>query len=118
MERANLSIAAAEKRELIVFEKRTESADARGNDGDFSEQFSRFCKLRPVLGGETIRALQQLGTQTFNLTVAADSQTRTIATGWRARNAYSGAKFNIKAIVPLGIGGRDLEMTVTSGETA
>jgi SPP1 family predicted phage head-tail adaptor len=82
----------------VTFSKRAAGDDGHGNiTGDFVDQFTVSAELRPKLGGETVLAGRLEGRQLVNIIVLQSAATRAITTDWRARDAISGAIYNIRS---------------------
>lgn len=87
-------------RRRIAFQTRNVSPDGAGNveTTGWTPQFTRAAQVRPKLGGEEVTAARLQGTQPVTITVRSDSQTRTIATTWRANDQRNGIAYDIKSI--------------------
>lgn len=75
----------------VSFQKKTPQDDGGGATlGDWAQQFVRWAAIQPLRGGETVQAERLTGTQPVLIIVRADSETRTITTGWRAVETLPG----------------------------
>lgn len=83
-----------------VFDKRATAADAGDGlkPGDWIEQFTRWCGILYLRGGEEVISQRMAGVVPAVLTVYSDSETRRIDSSWRARVAN--VHFNIRAVPP------------------
>lgn len=93
---------AGKRRERIAFEKRAVAADdGYGNTfGGWEEQFVRWASMTPMRRGEAVIASRLSGVQPYILNILADSQSREIATDWRARNVNTDTVYNIRTVEP------------------
>src|SRR5688572_5318326 len=72
-------MSAGELRERIAFDRRALISDGYGNEqGDWEEQFIRWGRLRPRLGGEQVMAARLQGVQPYTIKVWFDNKTRQI----------------------------------------
>lgn len=99
----------------VAFDEPVTQSDGQGGTiNGWSERFQRRAHYLWLRGGETVQAARLEGRQPLVITVRSDSGTRQITTDWRARDARSGAIFNIRGIVPSD-NRAFLEITVESG---
>jgi head-tail adaptor len=92
---------AGQLRHRFGFEKRAATDDSYGNTvaGDFVEQFVVAAAFEARFGGEAVTAARLTGQQPVTLTVRQSTQTRLIATDWRAHDKRSGVYYAIRSIV-------------------
>lgn len=112
-------------RDRIAFDKREDlstnspAGDGHGNmEGDWEEQFERWGRLRPKLGGEQVMASRLQGVQPFTITVRFDNETRLIKSDWRARNVADDTIYAILSVMNPDEKKKYIELTVTAGEVA
>lgn len=90
---------AGDLRERIAFDRPRAASDGMGNAvGAWSEAFAVAAQRVPLRGGEEVMAARLESRQPFILRVRRSSQTLTITASWRARDARSGAVYNIRTI--------------------
>lgn len=87
--------------ERVAFDKRGSGSDGGGGVvTGWQEQFQRRAAYVHRNGGEAVMADRLQGKQTLVIRVRADSQTRTVSTDWRARDARLGTAYNIIDVTP------------------
>jgi SPP1 family predicted phage head-tail adaptor len=92
---------AGDLRERVAFDKRGTGSDGGGGVVTiWQEQFQRRAAYVHRNGGEAVMADRLQGKHTLVVRVRADSQTRTISTDWRARDARVGTLYNIIDVTP------------------
>lgn len=89
--------------ERVAFDRREQvnpdsPADLGNTESDFVEQFTRRAGFVYLRGTETVIAARLEGRQPIVVRVRKDSQTSTIATDWRMRDARDGKEFAVKSI--------------------
>lgn len=83
----------------VAFDRRAEVDDGMGNtQSEWVEQFQCRAAYRHLRGGESVMAGRLEGKHTQIITVRASSQTRTITSDWRVRDARSGGAFAIRDV--------------------
>lgn len=88
-------------RERVAFDKKGAGSDGGGGTTTtFVEQFQRRAAYVHRNGGEAVMADRLQGMHTLVIRVRADSQTRTIGTDWRARDARGGTVYAIRDVTP------------------
>ncbi len=88
-------------RERIIFEQRSSVSDGGGNFEDaWTPTDAVAARIRPLKGSEPVLAQRLSGVQPVVITVRSSAATREVTTAWRARDARSGATFNISAVTP------------------
>lgn len=88
-------------RERVAFDKRGSGSDGGGGVvTTWQEQFQRNAAYVHRTGGEAVMADRLQGKHTLVIRVRADSQTRTVSTDWRARDARAGTVYNILDVTP------------------
>ncbi len=104
--------------ERVTFERRDAIPDGYGNEisGPFQPIFTEPARLQPRTGSEPVIAARLTGVQPYTLTVRSSTRTREVTPAWRAKNARTGATYNIKAITNPDERGRYIEMLVVEGE--
>lgn len=81
----------------LAFDKPTENPDGFGGvEVGWTEQFIRRAQLIYHRGGEATEAARLKGTAIYKVKLRRDSQTATITTDWRARDARRGTEYNIR----------------------
>ena len=88
------------RRFRVAFDKRV-TVDDEGDGlkpGDWVEQFTRWCGILYLRGGEEVIAQRMAGVVPAVLNVRSDIQTRRIDNSWRARELRAGTHFNIRAV--------------------
>jgi SPP1 family predicted phage head-tail adaptor len=92
---------AGDLRERVAFDKRGTGSDGGGGVvTTWQEQFQRRAAYVHRNGGEAVMADRLQGKRSTLIRVRADSQTRTIDTAWRVRDARLGTIFNIIDVTP------------------
>ncbi len=111
--------AGGELQHRITFDKRVDVSDEYGNtQAGWEPQFTRWAKVKPKLGGETVVAVRLQSQNTVNITVRASSKTRLIREDWRARDQSEGIEYAIKSIIDPDDGGAWLELLCQTGAAA
>ncbi|WP_165358253.1 phage head closure protein [Mesorhizobium sp. Pch-S] len=88
-------------RERVAFDKRGTGSDGGGGvTTPWQETFSRRAAYVHRNTGEAVMADRLQSKRTLLIRVRADSQTRTITGGWRARDARTGQAYNILDATP------------------
>lgn len=93
-----------------------------GDDGhggvvtSWETRFSVAARLVPKLGGEDVVAQRMQGKQPYIVTVRSSSETRMVTTAWRARNARTGAIYNIKSSANTDERGAYLDLLAVEGD--
>ena len=88
------------KRNRILFDKRTVTADGYGNQvSGWDEQFEVWARRRNLVGGESVIASRLQGVQPVVLTVLRSSETEIVTSEWRARDARSGEVLSTSAML-------------------
>jgi SPP1 family predicted phage head-tail adaptor len=96
-----MSNGAGDLRERVAFDQRgAASDDGGGTTTTFVEQFQRRAAYVHRNGGEAVMADRLQGKHTLVIRVRADSQTRTVSTDWRARDARVGTVYNLLDVTP------------------
>lgn len=94
-------MSAGDLRERVIFEQRNTESDGAGN---FTDEWvatpAVSAHIKPLKGSEPVLAERLSGRQPVVITVRSSTATRAVTTDWRARNARSGATFNITAVTP------------------
>lgn len=85
----------------MAFHEIAESASSYGIvAGDYSEQFRRAARIRPLVGGEPVIAQRLTGVQPVVIRVRSDDETRDVTTAWKIVDVRSLAAYNIRAVTP------------------
>jgi SPP1 family predicted phage head-tail adaptor len=88
-------------RERVAFDKKGTASDGGGGTTTaWAEQFQRRAAYVHRNGGEAVMADRLQGRHTLVIRVRADSQTRSVSTNWRARDARVGTVYNIVDVTP------------------
>lgn len=83
----------------VAFDEREEIDRGDGvTVGNWVEKFQVRAGFTSLRGGEAVMAGRLQGQQTQIIYVRASSQTRSVNTDWRVRDARSGVSFNIREI--------------------
>jgi head-tail adaptor len=95
---------AGDLRHRVAFDKREDvnpdaPLDLGNTQSVFVEQFVVSAKIQAKLGGETVTAARLSSQQPVNITVRQSSNTKLVATDWRARNVRTGEEYAIRSIV-------------------
>jgi len=102
-------------RRKVAFDKQSAASDGHGGQSTaFAEQFVVAAKYTHLRGGETVMADRLAGRHPMIIRVRATSQTRLVATGWRARDARDQTIYNIRDVTPTE-DRRWIELLVESG---
>lgn len=106
--------------ERVTFQKRTEQDDGYGNpvSGPFADQFTEPARLVPRMGSEPVIASRLQGVQPYNVTIRSSTRAREITPAWQAKNARTGALYDIKAIVNPDGRNQYLELLVIEGSAS
>jgi len=92
---------AGELRERISFYLQAESDTSYGiAAGAWDLQFTVAARIRPLRGSEPVIAQRLKGVQPVVITIRASDNARRIDTSWQARNARTGAQYQIRAVTP------------------
>lgn len=95
-----MPIRAGDLRARIAFDQRAVSTDVYGGQqGDFVEDFVVAAKITPRFGGEEVMAARLAGRQPVTIMIRYSSDAVSVTEAWRARDARSGALYNIRSIV-------------------
>ncbi len=82
--------------ERFAFDRRGTASDGGGGTTTiWQEQFSRRAALVQRNSGEAVMADRLQGKRSIVIRVRSDSQTRSVAHAWRARDLRTGQAFNI-----------------------
>lgn len=111
---------ASDFRNRVTFANRVQLTDAMGGTvGEWQDQFTVAARIMPRLGGETVEAARLAGRQPVVIRVRQSTQTRRIATDWRATDARSGVAYNIRTAIDPDMGnsdhGRWIDMLAEAG---
>lgn len=110
---------AGERRERIAFDQRALTSDGYGNaSGDWAEEFVRWARVRPRLGGETVLAARLAGTQPVTITILWSPPAAQITPAWRARNVNTGVVYNIRSVVNPDEKKKELDILAEAGVEA
>lgn len=94
---------AGDLRHRIAFDKQTEE-DSSPSYGitlsDWEEQFIAFAQVIYRVGSEPVQAQRLKGVQPLTITVRSNANTRLVDASWRARDARTGAAYQIRAVTP------------------
>ena len=102
-----------------LFEKFTFSTITEVPDGHHGfDEVETDCRLRANIryrrGGETVQAARLTGKQPVVVTVRRSSQTASLTTDDKMRDARTGTKYNIRSVVPTD-DRQFIEITAESG---
>lgn len=101
---------------LVVFEEPTTVEDEYGNTtGGWGNPVTAAAAFMFLRGGETVQASRLAGHQPIVVTVHDTSQTRSVNTSWRLRNARTGEIYNIRSGPVPTDNHQFVEFTVESG---
>lgn len=93
-------MSSAELREKVTFSQRAIVSDGYGNnEGEYVDEFTVAARIRPRLGGEEVMAARLQGKNLATITVRYSSDTAQITTDWRATDARTDDKWNIRSVV-------------------
>ena len=92
---------AGDLRHRVTFAKRSIFDDDMGNEvsGPWEDQFTVAACVLAKFGGEAVLAARLTGQQPYQVIVRQSTQTRQIATDWKARDARSGLELAIRSII-------------------
>jgi head-tail adaptor len=109
--------AAGDLRHRVTFSKRGTIDDGMGNEvaGPWEDQFTVVASVLAKFGGEAVLAARLTGQQPWQIVVRQSTQTKQIATDWRAKDARSGLEFAIRSIVDPDDSHQWLELLCQSG---
>jgi SPP1 family predicted phage head-tail adaptor len=87
--------------QMVAFDKREEVDDGAGNTvGQWVEQFKSPAGYQHLRGGESVMADRLQGKHPQIITIRSNTNTRSITTDWRVRDARTDRAFNIRDITP------------------
>ena len=90
---------AGELRERVAFYLQSESDTSYGiAAGEWDLQFTVAARIKPLLGSEPVLAQRLKGVQPVVITIRANDNARRIDTSWQARDARTGAQYQIRAV--------------------
>jgi SPP1 family predicted phage head-tail adaptor len=91
--------------------------DGYGNtvSGDWATGPTVGARIKPLRGGEAVQAARLAGKQPLLITIRYSSATAAITTDWRARNARTGALYNIRSVMNPDERKRFLDLEVEMG---
>lgn len=90
---------AGELREVVDLENFVSVEDPYGGQTQTWETvMTTAARIRTLKGGETVIAGRLAGTQTLVITVRYQPDMEDVTPAWRARNARSGAMYNIRSV--------------------
>lgn len=111
---------AGDLRFRVRFDKQTETEDPYGGVvSSWTEQFTRWAKIKPMMGGEGVQAERLQGTQPVLLIVRRDSSTKLIDSSWRAVQMLNGspvAYFALKTAQDMEMDNAFVTMLAVGGE--
>lgn len=85
----------------FAFDKRGAAGDGHGGTSTaFVEQFVVSAQVTAMRGGESVMQARLAGQHVQVVRVRSSSSTRLVTPTWRARDARSGAIFNIRDVTP------------------
>lgn len=87
----------------MAFDAREETDDDAGNYvGEWRERIAPVAaRIQPLKGGEQVIAARLTGVQPVVIRIRYSVATAAIDTSWRARNARTGAVYNIRSIANM-----------------
>ena len=90
---------------MVAFDKRVQGnpdspADYGNTQTEWAEQFRCRAAFIHLWGGEQVLAGRLQGQHLQVMLVRSSSETRQIATDWRARDVNSGIEYNVRDITP------------------
>lgn len=93
--------ATGDLREVVDLENFVSVDDGYGGQTQTWETvMTTAARIRTLKGGETVIAGRLAGTQTLIITVRYQPDMEDVTPAWRARNARSGAIYNIRSVEP------------------
>lgn len=92
---------AGKLRDLVAFEEPTQVDGSFGiKAGPWLERFRRLANAEAMPGNEPVIAQRLQGVNPIKIVVRASTQTRTITSAWRVLHVVTGARYNIRSVVP------------------
>lgn len=92
---------AGELRERVAFDLQVPATSVYGTiAGPWEEQFIVAARIQSLRGGERVMSQRMTGVRPVIITVRSSTDTRTITTGWRARNTRNDDIYEIRAATP------------------
>lgn len=96
-----MDFGAGQMKDLVAFEEPTEETGAYGiKAGPWLERFRRLASVEAMRGNEPVIAQRLIGVNPIMVTVRSSTQTRTVTSAWRVHHIITGARYNIRSVVP------------------